>query len=187
MNRLLGFEQLDAVVADDPAGERESVSCDASERGDGGQAAALERGQHGPLGQHRHVRGRMVQAGHPLASCPVVVAGFQRQRPLPDRREHQFQRQQRKGIESFIGQGRPRLSCERYSTAEGGCATLREESQSPQAGFGQNQGIEIASLQLPQPRFHVAADVLHHQVAADVQQLRPTPQAARADGCPKAA
>ncbi len=59
------------------------------------------------------------------------------------------------------------------------------ESQPPQARFGQNQGVEIALLEFADPSLHVAADIFHLQVGADVQQLRPAPQAARADARPR--
>ena len=85
---------------------------------------------------------------------------LQGQGPLSDGRQHEAERQQ--------------------------FGNLLGESQSSQARFGQNQGVEIALLEFAEPSLHVAADILHVQVGAGVQQLGPPPQAARADARPAA-
>ena len=102
--------------------------------------------------------GRIVQGRHDLASSRVVAATLQCQCPLSDGRQHETERQQ--------------------------FGNMHGESQSPQARFGQNQDVEIALLEFAEPSLHVAADILHLQVRAGVQQLGPSPQAARADARP---
>ena len=150
---LRGLKLLRAGRIEHAAGENELLALYPPPGGDRRHAAAVQCGEHRPLGLYGGMRRRVIQAGQGLARGRVVGPGLDPQRPLAHRGKHQAQRQDLRNV-------------------------LRQP-QTVEAGLGQDNGLVVPFAQLPQARVDVAANVAHFQIAAMVEQLGPAAEAAR--------
>src|SRR5262245_29534727 len=117
--------------------DRDAPRMDRGIRSDRHLAAAAERGEHSALRVRGRVRGRMIEG---LYRVEPRTRGkrLDGQSALTDRGTHTA------GVEDFCDAIRP---AETFET-----------------GGGQDNGVELALIELPNPRIHIAADGLNDQI-----------------------
>ena len=146
---------LAAVGSGDDALQRQDAVLDGAVDADRDLAAAVDGGQKGPFGRRRSGGAFVIEEGQGLFQRFVVCAGFDGQGALADGGNHRIDGQE---------------LCDAVGPA-----------QALQTGFGQDDGVVLAVVELLQARVDVAPQIGDEQVRPGVEELGLAAQARRAD------